>query len=308
MCRKCPSPSPQRSAHNEAFFCSVDRHRTSVEQRQKEIDELRECSERHGKINKDMRWELLTNKIHRSLSIKEAILPEIEAEEEAELPALTEAQLKRVEHAFRGDPNEVLARKFNLNITRRDIQTLAGLNWLNDEVINFYMNLIIERGRDARWPRAYAFNTFFYLRLAKDGPQALRRWTKRVDIFAHDLVCVPVHLGMHWCMAIVDFRDRSIRYYDSMGSSNDRCLEALRNYLEAEHLDKKKAPYDASDFALENARDIPQQMNGSDCGMFACTFAEFLTRNAKITFSQEHMPYLRKKMVAEILAGELLIK
>lgn len=93
-----------------------------------------------------------------------------------------------------------------------------------------------------------------------------------------------------------------------MGSDNDRCLAALKNYLEAEHMDKKKTPYDTSDFTLENVKDIPQQMNGSDCGMFACTFAEFLSRNAKITFSQEHMPYLRRKMVIEILDGELLIQ
>lgn len=100
----------------------------------------------------------------------------------------------------------------------------------------------------------------------------------------------------------------NLRYYDSMGSDNDRCLGALKNYLEAEHMDKKKSPYDTSGFTLENVKDIPQQMNGSDCGMFACTFAEFISRGAKISFSQEHMPYLRKKMVVEILEGQLLIQ
>lgn len=72
-------------------------------------------------------------------------------------------------------------------------------------------------------------------------------------------------------------------------------------------MDKKGSKYDTSDFSLENMEDIPQQMNGSDCGMFSCTFAEFITRNAKITFKQEDMPYLRKKMVVEIMSGELLI-
>jgi len=27
-------------------------------------------------------------------------------------------------------------------------------------------------------------------------------------------------------------------------------------------------------------------MNGSDCGMFACKFAEYVTRDARITFTQ----------------------
>lgn len=40
-----------------------------------------------------------------------------------------------IDRAFRGGPpNQVLADKFSIQITRRDIHTLAGLNWLNDEV------------------------------------------------------------------------------------------------------------------------------------------------------------------------------
>lgn len=93
-----------------------------------------------------------------------------------------------------------------------------------------------------------------------------------------------------------------------MGSANDKCLMALRNYLETEHLDKKSTRLDTSDYKLINMDDIPQQMNGSDCGMFSCTFAEFISRDARITFTQEDMPYLRKKMVVEIMLGELLIK
>lgn len=245
----------------------------------------------------------------KCLSIKDAVLP-VQIVEEAAFPELTEEDEEQISAALnrRGDPGEVLVQKFNLNITRRDIQTLAGLNWLNDEVINFYMNLLIERGKDSKWPKVYAMNTFFYPKLLKDGHSSLRRWTRRVDIFAHDIMAVPIHLGVHWCMSIVDFRIKTIRYYDSMGSANRQCLEALFHYLQAEHLDKKHKEFDTSGWSLESMRDIPQQMNGSDCGMFACTFAEFLCRSAKITFSQEDMPYLRQKMVLEILNGELLIQ
>ena len=33
-------------------------------------------------------------------------------------------------------------------------------------------------------------------------------------------------------------------------------------------------------------QDIPQQMNGSDCGVFSCKYAEYLSRDAPFTFSQ----------------------
>ena len=38
------------------------------------------------------------------------------------------------------------------------------------------------------------------------GHAALKRWTRKVDIFATDLMLIPVHLGMHWCLATIDFK------------------------------------------------------------------------------------------------------
>lgn len=246
--------------------------------------------------------------MRRCLTIKEIVLP-IEESKEPELVPLTDDQEDLVNHALSAyaSKNEVLAKNFGLNITRRDLLTLAGLNWLNDEVINFYMNLIIERGKDSSFPKAYAFNTFFYPKLIKDGHSSLRRWTRKVDIFSYDVIAVPIHLGMHWCMSIIDLRTKTIKYFDSMGGSNSKCLKSLLNYLVEEHRDKKKSEFDTSGWKLENMKDIPQQMNGSDCGMFSCTFAEFLTRDAKITFSQEDMPYLRRKMVWEIVNSRLMV-
>lgn len=44
-------------------------------------------------------------------------------------------------------------------------------------------------------------------------------------------------------------------------------------------------------------QDIPQQMNGSDCGMFACKFAEYITREADINFSQVNPAHKVKRYV-----------
>ncbi|XP_071638127.1 sentrin-specific protease 1-like [Temnothorax longispinosus] len=196
---------------------------------------------------------------------------------------------------------------FGLRLTRKDLYTLADSNWLNDEVINFYMNLLIARGTSSDvYPKVLAMNTFFYSKLLSGGHSSLKRWTRKVDIFAQDLVVVPVHLYVHWCMAIIDFRDKTIVYYDSMGSDNPKCLAALKLYLQNESLDKKKQLYDMRDWEFYSAKNIPQQTNGSDCGVFSCMFAEYICANREITFTQDDMPYLRDKMFREIINGKLL--
>ncbi|XP_029053378.2 sentrin-specific protease 1-like [Osmia bicornis bicornis] len=283
------------------------RYNERIEQRYKEAEELKKMTCMLSKHNRLAREAALEEHLARSMRLCEAVLDETEKLEESELPTLTEEMLQEVKHALiPRPPDEVLVEGFGLRITRKDIYTLADLNWLNDEVINFYMNLLIARSSNDKYPKVHAMNTFFYPKLISGGHASLKRWTRKIDIFAQDLVVVPIHLGIHWCMSIIDFRDKTIRYYDSMGSSNPKCLSALRQYLENESLDKKKQTYDTSDWKLESVKNIPQQMNGSDCGVFSCMFAEYICSNKRITFTQQDMPYFRNKMVYEILKSKLL--
>ena len=83
-------------------------------------------------------------------------------------------------------------------------------------------------------------------------------------------------------------------------------LAGLSNYLREEHKTKKEAELDLSGWKQVIAKKIPQQMNGSDCGMFTCKFAEYLSRRAKFTFSQSNMPYFRKRMVYEICKNQIM--
>lgn len=72
-----------------------------------------------------------------------------------------------------------------------------------------------------------------------------------MDIFKHDLIIVPVHLGIHWCLSMVDFREQKINYLDSMGGRNQECLDALLQYLRDEHKDKKGQPFDDSEWRTQ---------------------------------------------------------
>ncbi|XP_068605693.1 sentrin-specific protease 1 [Brachionichthys hirsutus] len=230
-------------------------------------------------------------------------------EEKPEFPEFTEDMAAEVNRVLRGgSSHDVLSEGFGLSLKRKDLQTLSNLNWLNDEVINFYMNLLVERSKDPSLPSVNTFNTFFYPKLCSSGYSGVRRWTKRMDIFSKDVLLVPVHLGVHWCLSVVDFRKKSIMYFDSMGRNNDEACRILFEYLQHESKDKKGKQLDTSGWTLHSKKrnEIPQQMNGSDCGMFTCKYADYITKDKPITFTQEHMPYFRRRMVWEIVNHKLL--
>ncbi|XP_020490678.2 sentrin-specific protease 1 [Labrus bergylta] len=230
-------------------------------------------------------------------------------EEKPEFPEMTEEMEAEINKALRGGgSHEVLSEGFGLSLTRKDLQTLSNLNWLNDEVINFYMNLLVERSKDPGLPSVNTFNTFFYPKLRDSGYSAVRRWTKKTDIFSKDILLVPVHLGVHWCLSVVDFRKEAILYFDSMGGNNDEACRILLDYLQQESKDKKGKEMDTSGWTLHSKKrhEIPQQMNGSDCGMFTCKYADYITKDKPITFTQKHMPYFRRRIVWEIVNRKLL--
>ncbi|XP_053689339.1 sentrin-specific protease 1-like isoform X2 [Sabethes cyaneus] len=286
------------------YSSSSSKIRSQIEQERETLKELKKNTEQYEGTFERRLGDFM-------LKFDTIVLDEEEPEEEEAYPELTDEHHAIIKRALYGGPSsEVILSKFNISITRNDLATLIGDNWLNDEVINFYMNLLIERSEqhaDDGSPRVYAMNTFFIPKLFASGHAGLKRWTRKVDIFSYDIIPIPVHVGrVHWCMAIIDLKNQSIRYYDSMGTPNKPVLDALEQYLKDESLDKRKKPFDTSGFTKEHMRDCPRQMNGSDCGVFSCMFAEHESRNREIGFSQQHMPYFRQKMIFEISQGRLI--
>ncbi|KAM9842019.1 sentrin-specific protease 2 isoform 1-T1 [Aulostomus maculatus] len=233
-----------------------------------------------------------------------------------DIPRLTREMAAEVSSALaQSDPNLVLSAAFKLRITQRDLATLQEGGWLNDEVMNFYLSLVMEQFSDqAAGLKVYSFSTFFYPKLRgggggqAGGHAAVKRWTKAVDLFLCDLILVPLHLGIHWAMAVIDFKSKTVKSYDSMGQRHDDICSLLLLYLKEEHKAKKGRDFDSARWTVGSMRapEIPQQKNGSDCGVFACKYAEYISKGRPLTFKQCHMPIFRKLMIWEILHRKLL--
>jgi len=92
-----------------------------------------------------------------------------------------------------------------------------------------------------------------------------------------------------------------------MKGKNSSLLTDLRSYVRDEaKLHSGENNYDLSGWQDYIPKDIPAQENGYDCGVFACTYADFLSEDLQLTFTQEHIPSFRLKMVNDILRQKLL--
>jgi sentrin-specific protease 1 len=111
---------------------------------------------------------------------------------------------------------------------------------------------------------------------------------------------------MHWTLAVVNFRDKRVEYYDSMGGGNAALLSFLLRWVVDEMQHKKGQVLDESEWeTVAHGRNVPQQRNSDDCGVFMCKFADFLARGAEINFTAAHMNYFRARMAHELMMKRL---
>ena len=53
---------------------------------------------------------------------------------------------------------------------------------------------------------------------------------RKVDLFAKDMVVVPVNVGnMHWTLCVAFMEMKHVQYYDSMSGQGARCVWRLRS-------------------------------------------------------------------------------
>ncbi|KAL3455851.1 hypothetical protein BJX64DRAFT_281765 [Aspergillus heterothallicus] len=197
-------------------------------------------------------------------------------------------------------------------LTKKDLETcFTPLKWLNDEVINSYLALIIDylrrthgnAGRHDK-PRFHAFNSFFFSNLRDKGYDSVRRWAARAKIGGKDLlnvdtVFVPVHNSMHWTLIVVKPSDRTIENFDSLGSLSPRHVALIKTWLRGELGDQF---IEADWTVLPSAS--PQQDNGSDCGVFLLSTAKAVAFHIEpMSYGAKDTTMLRKKIVAELMNG-----
>ena len=208
--------------------------------------------------------------------------------------------------AIQSPDNHVFGTFDGVTLRGHDIQSLQGREWLNDNIINAYLNMMVNRSGQDGYPKVHVFSTFFYPRLSKGGYAGMSKWTAGLDIFDSEFIIIPVFGVSHWTLVVIDVRRLTMSCFNSLPSCGnpETCLRHIKGYLHDEYLNKRQRPL----FAILKTMiptNIPVQDNGFDCGVFVCQYAKHICAREAFNFSQQDVPAIRRTMTWELITNHL---
>jgi len=206
-----------------------------------------------------------------------------------------------------------------IQLTRKDFGTLlpqsgidAARGWLNDEIVNRFLEHITERAlQKEQWqagsgPAPYfAFSSHWMTRIVASGAPSVSRWGKRKKIQGSNvlkakIIYVPICVANHWTLLTILPQDRKIEYLDSLGGKGQNFIAKAIEWLAHELKDLWKP----NEWTIVTGRS-DHQANGSDCGVFTVMNAFAVLRGFRPdeTVKADHMDLARWQVAATLLHG-----
>ncbi|KAG0651327.1 Ubiquitin-specific protease 1 [Hyphodiscus hymeniophilus] len=215
------------------------------------------------------------------------------------------------------DPSRVLVKAIKgTELRAKDFATLLGnSSWLNDEIINAYLEWIEDAAniaasleaktsgeRISEVPKFLAHNSFFFNTLRDKGPAQLDRLMRRKkahgkSLMEVDTMFVPICKGSHWTVGVVRPVAKTIEYFDSFGGSAAPFVQLMRSFLKFQLKDS----YVEEEWTTPRTTSA-EQNNGFDCGVFLCTNAFCVAFGLDtLCYTEMDMTQQRKNIAAVLL-------
>jgi len=179
--------------------------------------------------------------------------------------------------------------------------------WLDDEIINFFLNLLHRKNSNV-----YNFSTFFMDKLLGKkhnnfNYSEVKRWASKLNLLNLNHLFIPININnTHWSLVVVHPKQLKITYYDSMVSSRrlgTRYTNATINYLKIRY-----PQHDFSQWACTTSS-CSVQPNYYDCGMYCLLFSDLITDECQdlesFALRNEQLQQLRLKYAYFILRGRI---
>lgn len=111
---------------------------------------------------------------------------------------------------------------------------------------------------------------------------------------------IPYNRGCHWSLIVVIFSEKTILHLCSLHLDlSDDVLDRLCWYIEKAR-QKITAAINWKEWKIYAPADIPQQNDGTNCGVHMCTWLYLIVERVKYQFDNEDMKDIRRWIFQEI--------
>ena len=103
--------------------------------------------------------------------------------------------------------------KKKATVDHGDLERLDEGQFLNDNLVGFYLRYLesrLESTRPDMAKKVYWFNTYFFASLMQNvrgkkgiNYDAVRKWTRNIDLLTYDYAVVPINESAHWYVVII---------------------------------------------------------------------------------------------------------
>lgn len=217
----------------------------------------------------------------------------------------------------RGLPGDIVAKIGSDSLSRANLRTLLPGCWLSDEIMHLHLRLLRQRdkrlcneafGRGEKRRETMFFKSFFFTKLLEGSRKydynAVKNWREKAGIpdnnlFDLERIIIPVNMEqVHWCCACVFVQKKIISFYDSLGSHGEKYTGALLKYMKDEWKSGgHKGIFPKAEWTIVQAKGVPKQHNGYDCGVFTCAYADSLSIGIDLSFTQRDIVVMRNRLV-----------
>ena len=197
-------------------------------------------------------------------------------------------------------------------LSQLNLNSLKGNNWISNFLIDDYCELLM-----AKYNNVFIFSSLFTESFFnRNKPfNHVSRYCKNTNILEMKLVFFPILNSSHWFLACLNNESHEICIYDPYLQGvtttilTDQHMIWL-NKLEKDFLKLYNKSRVINDWIPLSKKvmlppEIPEQLDGFNCGIFMIEFMRHLCNNAEFKFSGQDMAKSRQRMMSELKNGQL---
>ena len=169
-------------------------------------------------------------------------------------------------------------KRETIPITIATLKSLKPRVWLNAEVVDAYLEIILRKHPDIT-----LFTSYFSITVKRESHEKIlemykRRFNKMKES-SEKLVLIPLLADGHWTLLYLDIGQQESMFFDSyLGKNKEVVGKIMRIFKDAGIITEELKIY----YPVRDLREIPKQKDGYNCGVIVIMYAEETLHNKDI--------------------------